>query len=690
MLEKFYRCLFFLLLFGFSSGAQDLLHKPISIDIRQEPLSKALDKIAAAGDFSFSYNGRILPQDSLISISAKQMPLALLLRKVIGPEMEYLQNGRFIIVRKVLKPLTLVTSDIVSSGNQLSVSGIVIDQTSGERLKYASVYEKTQLVSALTDEHGYFRLKLHRNDRYGTGITLSKQGYKDTTFYFLETISVFKGNKERAGRGDAKTGAVERTGLGQMLISARKKWQGLNITDFFANRPFQFSAAPEVSSRGMMGPQVINNFSLNLTGGYTGGVDGMEVAGVFNINKKDMRYLQLAGVFNLTGGSASGLQVSGVQNRTLGEVNGLQLSGFMNSTDGTLKGVQISMLNNYAHHLKGLQIGLVNVADSSSGLSIGLINIIRSGFYSVALSATGEMNTVLTLKTGTRNLYTAVIFGNNISDRKKQYAFGMGLGSQLKLTGPLSADVEADYLFANEGSWDDRWIRLHGSLNFALSKNIALFAGPVYNWYHSDKTYSQENYRNLAGLPAFGQPYSHTGNTRHWLGWQGGISYTGAFAATVPVVQLHDANWELELGLGAGRTINDPQSLLELTAAVKKSFDGSFYGLFGVGYMHLLADKKSDAYPGVRWINSALDFIPVKAGIRKMIGTKFYIGSDLGFAFLLDAKDYPASTSFLYAPNIGYLISSHAALQFRYEDFTSFSMSKQLMLKLAYKIPLSK
>ena len=34
-------------------------------------------------------------------------------------------------------------------------------------------------------------------------------------------------------------------------------------------------------------------------GGYTAGVNGLEIGGLFNLNKKDVRYVQAAGLFNI-------------------------------------------------------------------------------------------------------------------------------------------------------------------------------------------------------------------------------------------------------------------------------------------------------------------------------------------------------------------------------------------------------
>lgn len=679
MRDHFYKALFFLILFCTDVNAQNLLQKEISLEVKECSLSSVLEQIASKGGFSFSYNGLLLPQDSLVSISVKNTPLSILLPQIIRRKVDYLESGHFIVIRGALKPLGMITSDIVSGNNLFSLSGIVIDQTSGERLQNASVYEKLKLVSTLTDEHGYFRLRLRSNGQLSTGITLSKQGYRDTTVFFLETVLVSGGKNDKEDKSMFSNSNVERTGFGNALISARKKFQSLNITDFFANRSFQVSVAPDVSTRGMMGPQVINNFSLNLTGGYTGGVEGVEMAGVFNINKMDMRYFQMAGIFNLTGGTARGLQLAGVNNRTLGDMNGLQLAGFINSTEGTLRGVQISALNNSAGNVKGVQIGLVNVADSSSGLSIGLVNIIRNGFYSVSYSATGEMNVITTLKTGSKRLYTALIIGSNISVNEKQYVVGLGLGTRLKIAGPLFADLQADFLLTNGGGiWDDRWMRLHGSLNIALSKKLSIFAGPVLNRYVANTAFHFEGYQNLANLPEYSGTYPTEKRSRNWLGWQAGIAFNSAFRTTARKETFSAADWEMEFGFSLGKlTIGSNGFTKGLEMSVKKKFDESFYGLFMTGY-------------------NSFGIIPIKAGIRKMIGAKFYIGGDLGYAFFTGARTDGISVlelprgAFLYAPNLGYQFSSRIGMQFCFEDFSRSYGARQFAVKLSYKFPLSK
>src|SRR5690606_29239387 len=131
---------------------------------------------------------------------------------------------------------------------------------------------------------------------------------------------------------------VESTAMGRFLLSARQKVQTMNLKKFFTTRPFQISFTPGLGTHGRLSPQVINHFSLNILGGYNGGVDGFEVGGLFNINKKDVQYFQAAGVFNLTGGRMNGFQVAGVNNTVLDSVSGAQVAGVNNMVKGNFTG----------------------------------------------------------------------------------------------------------------------------------------------------------------------------------------------------------------------------------------------------------------------------------------------------------------------------------------------------------------
>src|SRR5690606_28468424 len=101
---------------------------------------------------------------------------------------------------------------------------------------------------------------------------------------------------------------VEKTAIGKWIVSSRQKLQSLNLVNFFVARPYQVSVIPGISTNGAMNSQVINNFSLNVFGGYSGGTSGFELGGLVNLNQKNAQYVQIGGLFNAVGGHMNGLQ----------------------------------------------------------------------------------------------------------------------------------------------------------------------------------------------------------------------------------------------------------------------------------------------------------------------------------------------------------------------------------------------
>lgn len=179
------------------------------------------------------------------------------------------------------------------------------------------------------------------------------------------------------------------------------------------------------------------NFSLNLIGGYTGQIKGVEIGTIFNINKYNMHGVQL-GLFNINKGDMKGLQVGpgvnwiegegvganfsglftyqrgrftgfefswlvninggdfrggmgshilnyvhkdmyGIQwalgpNVVMGESRGVQFSWTVNYTKNYHNGFQFGTFFNYAGQSDGFQFGAINVAKRSGGVQVGLIN----------------------------------------------------------------------------------------------------------------------------------------------------------------------------------------------------------------------------------------------------------------------------------------------------------------------------
>lgn len=169
LLSKQWLILFLGCIFSMTVSAQNLLNKTVSIEAKQRPLSEVLTSISKQGGFYFSYLTTILPQDSLVTISVKNKSVKQVLDLLFAGDYQYKESGNYIILLKKSLGQTFYL-----------ISGVVTDKKTGQRLPNASVYERTQLISTLTNNDGYFRLRLR--DKYPTAaISVSKDLYADTS-----------------------------------------------------------------------------------------------------------------------------------------------------------------------------------------------------------------------------------------------------------------------------------------------------------------------------------------------------------------------------------------------------------------------------------------------------------------------------------------------------------------------------
>jgi hypothetical protein len=564
------------------------LYKPITIETSNERLEDVLQKISQIGNFYFSYSSSLIRKDSLINISVRNTPVKDILDRILNGHFEYRESSNYIILRPAFFRLSIIPETINSRDKMYFISGYISDEKTGAKIKNVSVYEKRLLKSTLTDKEGYFRLRF-RGDYKSVILTASKENYRDTTVMFLSTVNINpQGYIDSAGGRGYGSSGVERRRFGRFLVSSRQRIQSLNIPDFLANTPFQASLTPGLSSHGMMSSQVVNKASLNVIGGYTAGVDGVEVAGVFNVNKKDVRYVQYAGITNMVGGSVTGVQVGGVMNTVLKDVTGAQLGGTINTVLGDVTGVQASgVLNtvldsvrgvqlggiingvkgslagaqiagvvnyvnkdfegvqvsgtvnftrytfkgaqigiaNYVKNLKGVQVGLFNVADTSSGVSIGLFNWVNKGYHKISLSVNEVMNTNLAVKTGNSKLYTMYLGGINTSKTVETYALGIGFGHDFILNNKISIAAEISTRVVCQGNKEE-----FSSLNRLESNfQVKLFKPLTFFAGPSYNVYtSSSKFEDLAvkGFRDISPNYAKrfSGTSKGWWGWAFGLT----------------------------------------------------------------------------------------------------------------------------------------------------------------------
>lgn len=337
--------------------AQSHLSKTVTVYATDERLEDVLKEISKQGDFFFSYNSKIIPDDSLISLTVKEKTVLEALNFIFKQQFEFKETPSHVIIQNH------------SAGQYWYVSGYVKDLATGENVRDVSVFEKEQLVASMTNEQGYFKLRL-KEKVPSISLNVSKSLYRDTIINIKPGVDqevTVKIAPKRIELQEAIINSsgkyVENTWFARLFLSSKQRLQSINLNKFFVDMPVQGSIFPGLGSQGKMTSQTTNNLSLNLIGGYTAGVEGLELGGVFNIVKNDAKYVQAGGLVNVVGGSFKGFQGAGFHNNVLGTFDGVQASGFSNITRGNLVGLQAAGVYN-------LTIGKVDGAQYS-----GIINM---------------------------------------------------------------------------------------------------------------------------------------------------------------------------------------------------------------------------------------------------------------------------------------------------------------------------
>ncbi len=612
-----------------SANAQSLLARKVSVDYHDMRLEQVLDTIAQRGKFFFSYNSKIVPADSMVSISVQNKTIRQVLDYMFRGAFEYKETESHIIIRRP------------DAGQYWYVSGYVTDGVTGEAIRDVSVFESNQLVASLTNEQGYFKLRL--KDRFpAVSLNISKSWYSDTAVTIKPGIDqqVNVSIKPKAIELDSviigSSNRVEGTWWGNLFLSSKQTVQSINLSKFFVDMSFQASVLPGVGTNGRMNGQVSSSFSLNVIGGYSAGVDAVEMGTLFNIVKNDVKYVQASGLVNVVGGRVTGVQLaglhnnvldtvvgvqgagisnvvkgsiegvqaagiynlgigrikgiqasgiintaidtvsgiqaagiintsirelkgiqySGILNSSIGEVKGAQyagilnnsigavkgmqtagvlnvgvkditgaqLAGVMNVSIGDVKGVQAAPILNYAHKVKGVQIGLVNYADSSD-VSIGLFSVVLKGYHKLSFYSDEVLPYNIAVKTGTHWLYNIYMVGGSNSQNNKAYSAGLGYGSELPLSKRFSINPEAtvQMLYLGDDQSFNALCRLRLNLNAHFGKFIAVFAGPSYSLYDHNQQTVVEGYKTQ--IPPPGYKTSMNKEMTSWLGWNVGITF---------------------------------------------------------------------------------------------------------------------------------------------------------------------
>jgi len=463
----------------------------------------------------FSYNSNLLDSDKEITAEPYQGLLINYLEKLLGDKYSFKETISHVIITYAPQRMDVTTIDMDTIKNSRTrISGYVKDIRTNKPVDLATVYDNSGFqTSTLTGGDGYFELNV-RNPNHSVSIALSKENYRDTMIILLLPVDIsLSGSGRKTGyyqpSDSGKT--ISNSAIGRLLTSSRQRIQNLNLGGFFVYSPFQVSLTPGLGTHGFFNSQVVNKFSLNMIGGYTAGVDGTELAGAFNINQFDMSGFQAAGLFNTVGGNIHGFQGGGLGNVGLNKLSGLQIAGVWNQVDTVMSGIQIAgavnIANDAAHGMqfsgvvniakgdvgsqvaggvniakkvRGIQLAVVNIADSSD-YPIGLFNWIKNGSIQLSLGIDESKFAGLHFRSGGRVLYGVLGIGTYIDNKDFQYGVEAGLGGYLMKSKrfSLAGELVQRTLFDSDWKYHDAnrfSLRIIPSIHFG--RHFQLYAAP--------------------------------------------------------------------------------------------------------------------------------------------------------------------------------------------------------------------
>jgi hypothetical protein len=386
-----------------SQNKPSYLDSKITIGFSSERTDVALKKIAQEAGFNFSYKSSLIDESRRITVSFENVSVREILDQLFEKKIQYKVRGKYII-------LTKAPQQKATPKDKAIVTGYVVDEATGERLKDVSVYDPFTLSSAITDSDGYFKIEIKKPTSDDIRLAINKRNYIDTVIVVPSrerkgiNIPIHLNKAKVNSLVDSVGSKIKKA----WLLAKKATTQAVNMEniDDTIYRRFQFSFVPFIGTNGALSGNVINDVSLNMIGGHSLGVNAVEFGGIFNTVRGDLQGVQFAGMLNGVIGKNKGVQFAGLANAVLDSSRGpqfaglinfnytsaekLQMAGLINYTDGRSKGVMFAGLSNFTlgEQLGPHVSGLFNFSlqDARPAQVAGLFNFTGGNMHGLQLA----------------------------------------------------------------------------------------------------------------------------------------------------------------------------------------------------------------------------------------------------------------------------------------------------------------
>lgn len=401
-----------------------LLERSITITLDNVPMGEALKIVSREAGVTFSYSSKLFDESQPVTQRFTNQTIREILDELFKGAIEYRERGKYIILIR--------GKEKVAETDPKMLSGYVIDEATGQRLRNVSVYDPTTLASAVTDEYGFFKLEIKNPTAEEVRLAVKKAQYTDTLVVVpkknrqLLKIPI-KFDADRIETMADSVGSKFTRFFNRIFQAAEDAVNMENIRDTIY-RKTQFGFVPFIGTNGGLSGNVINDYSFNMFGGYSLGNRVFEFGGLFNANRGNVSGVQIAGLANGVLGRSDAVQVAGLLNLGADEVYGAQISGLANVALASARGSGIAgMANVSLGDQRGVYVaGFANVSTGASGpvQMAGFTNLSKGEFRGAQVA--GFTNVVTSNLKGAQISGFANVADGNVSGAQVASFFNFG------------------------------------------------------------------------------------------------------------------------------------------------------------------------------------------------------------------------------------------------------------------------
>jgi hypothetical protein len=589
------------------------LDKSITIHSVNETISSVLEKMGKQAGVSFSYNPTAINADKKVLIHCLNKPLRIVLNQLLNNSIKYKQKGNVIILTP--KPTTQHKAII----EQVEIIGYIYDDA-GERLPQVSVYSKTHHVACVSNQYGYYTLKIPSN-AFPVKLSIAKNEYNDTAITITSAIEdqnivLYAAPKKPlatinisiplatdtvayipidTAKVDTPSIIHKKKFFENFVLSPNIKTNLKNITDTFFSKT-QIGLVPYVSTNSLLSGNTINDYSFNLLVGYSQGVNKMELGGLANIDRGNVNYIQAAGLFNAVGGDMNGIQLAGWGNITKGKSDGVVAAGIFNA--GThMHGIQMAGITNinisYPQKLQYITLKEI-CTDTVDGIQAAGISNINLG-HTEGINAAGIINIAHTIDgvqaAGITNINWGVTNGWSIAGMANLHCDtlnGNAIAGMANISLKNTNGIQIAGLF-NYAQYTVNGMQLSSILNTAkvvngiqlglINISDSINGLPIGLFSFVRKGYNK--------LEVFGDDIMYT-----QLAWRMGMPhFHNIFTAGIDLTSRYDGLWSLGYGIGSTFLLS-PKWQLSTDLIAQQLIQGTFENTPLVGNLWIGAERK--------------------------------------------------------------------------------------------------